>query len=160
MTTRTPRPLTREAFAPFGHVLMAIGDESQRREFAAPLKNYRVQATLNMAYLLSRPEERPWSLTALERHPYSSQSFVPVQGTRYLVAVCSSSEAGEPVLDRLELFIADGDQAVTYSPDVWHAPHRVLDGPGKFIMLRWDVGNADDTELFPLDPPIALSLDA
>jgi len=27
-------------------------------------------------------------------------------------------------------------------------------------MLRWDVGNADDTELFPLDPPIALSLDA
>ena len=156
----TARPLTREAFIPYGQVLMAIGDDAQRQEFAASLKNHRVQATLNMAFLLSKPSNPPWRLHTLERHPYSSQSFVPVQGTRYLVAVCPSSEAGEPVLDCLELFIADGDQAVTYNPDVWHAPHAVLDGPGKFIMLRWDVGNADDTELFPLNPPIALSLDA
>jgi hypothetical protein len=34
----------------------------------------------------------------------------------------------------------------------------VLDGPGKFIMLRWDVGNAEDTELRPVDPPLDLDI--
>ena len=36
----------------------------------------------------------------------------------------------------------------------------VVDGPGKFIMLRWDVGNAEDTELRPVDPPLPLDLTA
>ena len=155
---RTTQPLTREAFAAFGQVLMAVGDEAQRQEFAATLRNYRPQATLNMAFLLSKPSHPPWQIHALERHPYSSQSFVPVQGTRYLVAVCPSSAEGEPELDRMVIFVADGDQAVTYHPNVWHAPHAVLDGPGKFIMLRWDVGNAEDTELRPVDPPLDLDI--
>jgi ureidoglycolate lyase len=155
---RTTQPLTREAFAPFGQVLMAAGDDVPRQEFAATLKNYRPQATLNMAFLLSKPSNPPWQIDALERHPYSSQGFVPVQGTRYLVAVCPSSAAGDPELDRLVIFVADGDQAVTYHANVWHAPHTVLDGPGKFIMLRWDVGNAEDTELRPVHPPLAIDL--
>ena len=93
---RTTQPLTREAFALFGQVLMAAGDDVPRQEFAATLKNYRPQATLNMAFLLSKPSNPPWQIDALKHHPYSSQSFVPVQGTRYLVAVCPSSPAGDP----------------------------------------------------------------
>jgi ureidoglycolate lyase len=72
---------------------MAFGDEAQRQEFAATLKNYRPQATLNMAFLLSKPSNPSWQIHALERHPYSSHSFVPVQGTRYLVAVCPHRQA-------------------------------------------------------------------
>lgn len=53
-------PLTREAFAPFGQVLMAVGDDAQRQEFAAHLKNHRPHATLNMAFLLSKPSSPPW----------------------------------------------------------------------------------------------------
>ena len=153
-------PLTREAFAPYGQVLMAVGDDSQRQEFAASLKNHRMQATLNMAFLLSKPSSPPWHIHTLERHPYSAQSFVPVQGTRYLVAVCASRPDGQPDLASLSVFVAEGTQAVNYYPNVWHVPHMVLDGPGMFIMLRWDCGNPDDTEYVPVEPPIFLDLTA
>lgn len=154
----TASPLTREAFAPFGQVLMAVGDDAQRQEFAASLKNYRAQATLNMAFLLSKPSNPPWHIHALERHPYSAQSFVPVQGTRYLAAVCPSAADGTPDLRGLAAFIAKGTQAVNYNPNVWHVPHMVLEGPGMFIMLRWDVGNSEDTEYFPVEPAILLDI--
>jgi len=138
--------------------LMAVGDDAQRQEFAASLKNYRPQATLNMAFLLSKPSDPPWYIHTLERHPYSAQSFVPVQGTRYLAAVCASAADGTPDLESLTAFIAAGTQAVNYNPNVWHVPHMVLEGPGMFIMLRWDVGNSDDTEYFPVEPTILLDI--
>ncbi len=154
----TVGPLTREAFAPFGQVLMAVGDDAQRQEFAASLKNYRPEATLNMAFLLSKSSDPPWYIHTLERHPCSAQSFVPVQGTRYLAAVCPSAADGTPDLSGLTAFIAKGTQAVNYNPNVWHVPHMVLGGPGMFIMLRWDCGNSEDTEYFPVEPAIRLYL--
>ncbi|OGB91724.1 MAG: hypothetical protein A2Z31_02325 [candidate division NC10 bacterium RBG_16_65_8] len=154
----TVGPLTREAFASFGQVLMAVGDDAQRQEFAASLRNYRPQATLNMAFLLSKPSEPPWYIHTLERHPHSAQSFVPVQGTRYLAAVCPSAANGTPNLRGLTAFIVKGDQAVNYNPKVWHVPHMVLAGPGTFIMLRWDRGNSEDTVYFPVEPAIRLYL--
>jgi ureidoglycolate lyase len=153
-------PLTPQAFAPYGQVLMALGEEAQRHEFAAQLRTLRPHATLNMAFILTRPAESAPCLSALERHPFSSQSFVPVDGTRYLVSVCPAAPDGEPEVDRLAAFVAEGTQAVNYNPDVWHAPQTVLNGPGTFIMLRWDLGNADDTELRPLAVPIELALPA
>jgi ureidoglycolate lyase len=151
-------PLTREAFAPYGQVLMALGDDARRQEFAAALRNLRPHATLNMALLQTKPSRSARRLRCLERHPFSSQSFIPIQGTRYLVIVCPSGADGEPALDGLTAYLAEGSQAVTYNPDVWHAPHAVLGGSGTFIMLRWDLGDAADTELRPLDPPLPLSL--
>lgn len=150
------RPLTPGAFAPFGQVLMALYDEPHRAEFAARLENYRVHATLNMAFLRSSPPSGPTVVRVLERHPYSAQSFVPVQGTRYLVTVCPAGEDGEPDVPQLAAFVAEGHQAVNYAAGVWHAPHAVLDGPGTFIMLRWDVGTAADTELHPLASPVPI----
>jgi ureidoglycolate lyase len=152
------RPLTAGAFAPFGQVLMALCEEPHRAEFAARLENYRVHATLNMAFLRSSPASGPTVVRALERHPYSAQSFVPVQGTRYLVAVCPAREDGEPDLPRLAAFVAEGHQAVNYAAGLWHAPHAVLGGPGTFIMLRWDVGTAADTELHPLAAPVRIAV--
>lgn len=154
----TVAPLTPEAFAPYGQVLMAVGDDAQRQEFAASLKNLRPEATLNMAFLLSKPADPPWFIHTLERHPHSAQSFVPVQGTRYLAAVCPSAADGTPDVGHLTAFVAKGTQAVNYHPNVWHVPHTVLAGPGMFIMLRWDCGDAGDTEYFPVEPALRLYL--
>jgi ureidoglycolate lyase len=154
----SPVPLTREAFIPYGQVLMALGEDTQRQEFASTLRNLRPHAALNMALILTKPSRSARRLRLLERHPFSSQSFIPIQGTRYLVIVCPSTAEGEPMLDRLTAFVAESFQAVTYNPDVWHAPHAVLGGSGTFIMLRWDVGNADDTETRRLDRPWQIDL--
>ncbi|TAQ83344.1 hypothetical protein B7494_g8334 [Chlorociboria aeruginascens] len=90
-------------------------------------------------------------VTILERHPYTSQTFVPLglspveqQEARYLVIVALSlppSPADEnlpfplptlssgplpgrglPDIGKIRAFIAKGSQAVTYGAGTWHAP--------------------------------------
>ncbi len=138
---------------------MARSEEPHRSEFAAQLQNLRPDAVLNLAFIRSEPANGPPTVCALERHAYSAQTFVPVQGTRYLVVVCPDCADGSPDLERLTAFVAEGDQAVNYRAAVWHAPHTVLDGPGTFIMLRWDCGTEADTQLLPLQQSISIHVD-
>ena len=112
-----------------------------------------------MAFILSKATDATVTIRALERHPHSSQSFVPLDGTRYLVAVSPTTPHGEPDHERLVAFIAEGTQAVNCQPGVWHAPHTVLGGSGKFIMLRWDNGTEADVEFRQIPSGITVDLD-
>lgn len=138
----TAVPLTPEAFQGFGAVLMARGPRPQRDEFAAHMENRRHGAKANLTYLQVPP--RPAIIGAVERHTFSSQTFVPMNGARCLIAVCPSA--------------ADGGQAVHYDAGTWHGPLCPLAAPGEFVMLRWDDGSDDDTELHPLDRPITVAI--
>ncbi|MDH3967321.1 MAG: ureidoglycolate lyase [Rhodospirillales bacterium] len=140
------KPLTAEAFMPYGQVLMAKGDGPQRREFAAEMQNLRPDAKPNLTFMRVPVAQPPLLITALERHRFSNQAFVPLCGTRHLIAVCPSASDGEPELADLRAFVADGSQAVNYNADVWHAPRAALGAPGQFVMFRWDDGSPEDTE--------------
>lgn len=110
--------------------------------------------------LLQHPEPTPstqgyFHVEILERHPYTTQTFIPLglsaseaHEARYLVIVApslppssadeslpvplpaSSGESllgrGLPDLERIKTFIADGLQAVTYGAGTWHAPMVVV----------------------------------
>ena len=95
-------------------------------------------------------------VTILERHPYTTQSFIPLglspidDSTCYVVVVARSrSTRGSvedlPDLDSIRAFVARGSQAVTYGPGTWHAPMIVV---GKdavtFIVLQYVNGVAQD----------------
>ncbi|KAI0538136.1 ureidoglycolate hydrolase [Xylaria digitata] len=90
----------------------------------------------------------------LERHPFTSQTFIPLtaDGTkRYLVIVAPTLDPtgedeelpapgetglpgrGLPDVQRLSAFIASGEQAVTYSAGTWHAPMVALGPPDSTI---------------------------
>ncbi|EFX04469.1 ureidoglycolate hydrolase [Grosmannia clavigera kw1407] len=86
-------------------------------------------------------------VTILERHPYTTQTFVPLTArgnTRYLVIVAptlasngpSSSQRdrrGPPDVHNLRAFVARGDQAVTYGAGTWHAPMAALGASGTSV---------------------------
>lgn len=156
--TIEPRPLTAEAFAPFGQVLEGSGAATERKPFASRMHNGRPAAKPNMTYMRIAPEGRTVRITALERHPHSNQTFVPLNGTRQLVAVCPSSPDGRPLVGELRVFVAHGAQAINYDANVWHAPRMALNAPGEFVMFRWDDGSALDTEWLELDVPIDVDL--
>ncbi|MCJ1334014.1 Ureidoglycolate lyase [Thelotrema lepadinum] len=73
-------------------------------------------------------------LSVLERHPFTTQTFVPMdesRGASYLVAVAPSkytrgSMHDLPDVENMRAFIANGTQAITYGAAVWHAPMMVL----------------------------------
>ena len=153
-----PSPLTAEAFAPFGQVLQGGGAASERREFAAAMHNGRPQARPNMTFMRIVPNTGPVTIAALERHPHSNQAFIPLNGTRQLVAVCPSTADGKPVVSELKVFVAEGSQAINYDANVWHAPRTALGAPGEFVMFRWDDGSAQDTELIELETAVVVDL--
>jgi len=154
----TADPLTPESFSRFGQVVMGNGKTPERIPFAAKIENHRSDARLNLTYLHINPVKGPVHVEAMERHPYSHQVFVPLNGTRHLVVVCPSARDGEPNLSELRAFTANGSQTVNYHAGVWHAPRTALGGSGEFIMLRWDAANADDEELRMLETTIEINL--
>ena len=151
-------PLTPEAFEAFGQVLMGSGEGPQRDEFAARMDNLRDDAKANMTFMRVPVDTAPLQVSALERHSCSNQTFVPLNGTHSLVAVCPSTDDGDPDLSGLIVFVATGAQGVNYNADVWHAPRCALCAPGEFVMLRHDNGSEVDTELRQLDTPVPVDL--
>lgn len=149
-------PLTPEAFAPWGQVLMSNGSPTQRDEYAASTDNLRDRAKLNITFM--RVAARAPQVKAIERHPHSMQLFVPMNGARYLAVVCPGLPDGGPDIANLSAFVADGGQAVNYDAGAWHGPLCVLDRPGDFTMIRHDDGGPEDTELVNLDEMIEVLL--
>ena len=152
-------PLTPDSFSSFGQVIMGSDKAPERTAFAARIENHRAKAKLNLTYLHIDPVKGPVSIEAMERHPYSNQVFVPLNGTRHLIVVCPSAKDGGPDISALKAFTADGSQTVNYYADVWHAPRTAIGGAGEFIMLRWDDGSAGDEELRPLGTTIRINLE-
>jgi ureidoglycolate lyase len=151
------KPLNPELFAPFGQVLMGSGEIPERIPFAAKVENYRSNANLNITYLHVNSVELPLKIEALERHFYSNQIFVPLNGTRHLIVVCPKTKDDEPNLLKLEAFTAESYQAVNYYAGTWHAPRTSIGGSGEFIMMRWDDATNEDEEFFALSDKIKIA---
>lgn len=147
-----PQPLTREAFAPFGDVI-DVPSEPGRKYYDDALGNLRAGAHPSLSMILkAETPHRPLRTDLLERHEFSSQTFVPVDVARWLVVVAPHAAAGGPDLAGLEAFIATGRQGVTYKPNTWHHGLTVLDRPGRFAVFMWNVGGAGDEEFVTVRP--------
>ena len=139
-------PLRPEVFAPFGDVLEAP-KESGRSYFNGALGNGRAAATPSLSIARVQPlATLPLAVTKMERHEFSSQTFVPLDVSRWLVIVAPKAANGGPDANKARAFVADGDQGITYGADTWHHPLTVLDRPARFAIFMWLDGSAADEE--------------
>jgi ureidoglycolate lyase len=153
------RPLTREAYAAFGEVIAAGGDgegsaanqgTARRFDLLARLENLRAGASANVCVFRSTPwTERPVPIRLLEKHPSSTQAFVPMNATRFLVVVATGGSRPDPAT--LAAFVATGIQGITYRPGVWHHPLIALDEVTDFACVVWEDGSEDDCETVRLE---------
>ena len=143
------KPLTSASFEPYGEVIdLGQGAPGTRDSFAAAMDNHRSDARLNVS--VSRAHETPVPLQVrwMERHPHSGQTFVPIDLSRYLMLVAPSNNEGQPRMDRLEAYVARGDQGINYRAGVWHHPFTALDRSSECLVLRFDDGSDQDTEWY------------
>lgn len=162
------RLLTREAFLPFGDVVLA-----ERADITPVMVNFGTAARRNDAGLLAstRPHSKPnlatfcckpWSrfpvmAESMEKHPCSSQLFVPMKVERYLVVVAPGGDA--PELEGLRAFVALPGQGVIYGPGVWHMPLIVFgDSPAEFVMFVWEDGTPEDCVVAKLPEAVEIVL--
>jgi len=145
-----PRPLTREAFVPFGDVIETAGSKS----FA--INDGMVERFHDLAHLEVDPAGRPLlsifrgqpyvlplTVRHVERHPLGSQAFFPLGEARYAVIVALPGDTVRP--EDLRAFVGNGHQGVNYRPGVWHHVLLVLERPADFLVIdRGGPGNNCD----------------
>ena len=150
--------LRAEAFAPFGDVLEAPLDPG-RRFFANGLVNRRPGAVPSLAVAHVSPlAALPLLATRMERHEFSSQSFLALDVARWLVVVAPKAAAGGPDAARARAFVAGPGQGVTYRADTWHHPLTVLDRPARFAVLIWLENSRTDEEFVTLETPLTVDV--
>ena len=157
MREMTPEPLTAEAFDPFGSVIEASDAAVKLDINQGHAVRYDRLAEIDVAdgggegvvsLFRARPLAEPM-LRQFERHPLGSQTFVPLSGRPYLVAV---APAGPFDPAGIRLFRAAGDQGVHYRKGVWHHFLLVLDECDFLVVDRAGPGaNCDEVELAPAD---------
>jgi ureidoglycolate lyase len=149
MREMTPEPLTAEAFAPFGSVIEASDAAVKLDINQGHATRYDALAEVDVADgggvpVISLFRARPLAelvLRTFERHPLGSQSFVPLSGRPYLVAVAPAG-LFDPAAVRL--FRAEGHQGVHYLKGTWHHFLLVLDESDFLVIDR--VGPRENCE--------------
>jgi ureidoglycolate lyase len=149
MRELTPEPLTAEAFAPFGSVIEA-SDEAVKLDInQGHAIRFDRLAEADVAEgggipAISLFRAKPLDelvLKTFERHPLGSQTFVPLGGRPYLVAV---APAGDFDPAKIRLFHAEPHQGVHYRKGVWHHFLLVLDESDFLVIDR--AGPGDNCE--------------
>ena len=152
----TPEPLTPEGFAPFGSVIEARDDAVKIEINQGHATRFDALAHVDVADgggtpVISLFRARPLAelvLKVFERHPLGSQSFMPLSGRPYLVAV---APAGTFDSAAVRLFRAEAHQGVHYRKGVWHHFLLALGGESDFLVVdRAGAGdNCDEVGLPP-----------
>lgn len=147
------RPLTLESFSKFGSIVSPDEEISARslkraanygtaiklRELSLVDNKFTGESKTNINLFRCYPPRHLMTATAggfdylgkvLERHPYSSQTFIPMGRASgqpgYIVACASNDPDGLPDPSTIEAFFCHANQAVTYAAGTWHAPMIAL----------------------------------
>ncbi|MGB7989919.1 MAG: ureidoglycolate lyase [Candidatus Methylophosphatis roskildensis] len=158
MTTLTPEPLTREAFAPFGDVIEACDLVRHFTINAGNTERYHDLANIEpgpdgrviVSIFRGQPRSLPFRVEMMERHPLASQAFIPMSDWPYLVVVAPAGDP--PAAHDLRAFLASGEQGVNYAPGVWHHPLLALDAVSDFLVVDRD-GSGHNCDEFQLEQP-------
>lgn len=139
------RPLSAETFAPFGAVLEGFGHPAPpgarpinqgscwRLDLPLPLSLEKADGRAGLAIYQAQARTFPITVHELERHKLGSQSFVPLEGQRFVVVVASANALPGP--DDVQAFITDGRQGIVLHPGTWHHALLALQ-EGAFVVLE------------------------
>ncbi len=160
MTVLATRPLTAEAFAPFGDIIETSGlpDKIINQGLCG---RYHDRAALDfsdghagISLFHAEPRSLPLRLDMVERHPDGSQAFIPMTQHPFLVIVAPDhgGEPGQPVA-----FLTKPGQAVNYHRGTWHGVLTPLHAPGLFAVVD-RIGPGENLQEFWFETPFEVRL--
>jgi ureidoglycolate lyase len=137
------QPLTKQAFLPYGEVIEADlstmrlingGTTERYHGVAAPVVS-GAPGRMIFSIFRGQPRTFPYAVTMMERHPHASQSFMPLSGRPFLVAVSDDVDGhpGQP-----KVFLVQANQGVNYFANTWHHPLMALGAVCDFLVVDRD----------------------
>ncbi len=141
MLTLTPKPLTAEAFQPYGDVIEMEKADSFEINYGLTRRYHNLanidvsdkQGKAGFSIFKAQATKLPHHVKVMEYHPLGSQLFYPICNAPFLVLLAPPSK--EINIDRLELFITNGSQGVNYNKGTWHHYLMPLNKTSDFIVI-------------------------
>ena len=134
-------PLRRDAFRPYGDVIQVAESRhytinqgwAERYADMAALDLVEDGGTPNVGIVRAEPRPMPMKILLMERHPKSSQLFIPLVPRPFLVLVALP---GEPLrAENIIAFKTMAGQGINYKRGVWHHPLIALDQSTDFLVV-------------------------
>jgi ureidoglycolate lyase len=134
--------LTRAGFAPFGDVIDCAGAATHYPINEGYAERYHDLAKVDVAaeggrplinIFRAKPRGLPLRVGMMERHPLSSQAFIPLTPRPFLVIVARPGPAPGP--QDLRCFRTQGSQGINYARGTWHHPLIALDDVQDFLIV-------------------------
>lgn len=159
--TLTPIPLTSTNFAPFGDVVEASGiakpinyGQTERYHDLAAIDTDAQDGQTLVNIFRSTPLPLPIEIKIMERHPLSSQMFMPLSDNPYLVVVAPKGAFDE---SKIEVFLATANQGVNYHAGTWHHYSLALNAVSDFLVVDRG-GSGNNCNEVKLAKPITITL--
>ncbi|MFN3294574.1 MAG: ureidoglycolate lyase [Gemmobacter sp.] len=133
--TLIARPLTAQAFAPFGQVLEATGDYRLinaglcRRFHDRAQLDFGPEGRAGISIFHAEPRALPYAFDLIERHPQGSQAFLPMTQNPFLVIVSADPDAAP------QAFVTAPGQGINLNRGTWHGVLTPLHAPGLFAVV-------------------------
>lgn len=152
------KPLTQAGFSPFGDVIETEGHASflindgstHRYHDLAKVDVSEAGGRPLINVFRADPLPLPHRVQMMERHPLSSQAFIPLAATPFLVLVAPLSDSIEP--DDLRLFLSNGKQGVNYRRNIWHHPVLALMERTEFVVIDRG-GEEENCDVYRFEGP-------
>lgn len=156
---RKPEPLQSAAFSAFGDVIEASDSATNFAINYGQTRRYHDLAQIDVSaaggrpivsLFRSTPLPAPLEIKLLERHPHSSQAFIPLGNQPYLVVVAPPGELDET---SIKVFLAQPGQGVNYRAGTWHHFSLALGCVSDFLVIdrggpaHDDLANCDEQTL-------------
>lgn len=159
MTEIATRPLTQNAFAPFGDVLATKSAPDKiinqgkcgRHHDLAQLDFSDGRA--GISFFDAEPRSLPYSLEMMERHPEGSQAFIPLNLSSFLVIV-AEDQAGQPATPLA--FLTTPGQGINFHRNTWHGVLTPLSAPGLFAVVD-RIGDGANLQEHWFDTPYVIT---
>ncbi|MCH7337192.1 ureidoglycolate lyase [Acinetobacter sp. NIPH 2699] len=155
------QPLTQENFAPFGDVIEKSGKdfipinqgltERYHALSLAQVSGENVAVAMSIFHNLFATAI-PFQIEMLERHPYGSQSFIPLQQQQFVIVVALPLDETQPDEQQIYAFLSNGKQGITYHQGVWHHPLITLEAESDFLVVD-RIGGGQNCDVYPLSQP-------
>ena len=139
--------ITKENFAEFGQLISTKDIKSENinsdtSKSFYDLANIEILGENNQCRInifKAKKRKFPLEINMLENHPLSSQSFIPLQNTSFIVVVAPISNT--PNLKLLEAFIVPAEEGINFKPKVWHFPLIALEDSNFLTIDKKDSKN-------------------
>jgi ureidoglycolate lyase len=156
-----PAALTAEAFAPFGDVI-EIPDRQPRWINDGTCERFDDVAQPDVLGAGGHPmisifraaaRQLPFQVKVLERHPLSSQAFIPLDGLPFLVVVAGPGDAA--LSSRIRAYRSSGGQGVNYRRNTWHHALLALERTSHFLVID-RAGPGENCDETPVDDAVVV----